>query len=192
MSTRQELVEAALRLASTSGFGALSVRGVAREAGVGATTLRHYFPSQADLHLAVTTELVTSLLHDLDIEDDTGDPAGRLYDCLEQFLPDPAREISLRGSWFDLYCTALAPNAPAALRNVLRAAHEASATAVRRWLSALVAQGHLAEEDVEDQAAHVLAMINGLHLCAVIEPERYDLPREKRLLRWYTRRLLSG
>ncbi|MDT0433322.1 MULTISPECIES: TetR/AcrR family transcriptional regulator [Streptomyces] len=192
MSTRDELVRAALRVASTDGFGALSVRGVAREAGVGATTLRHYFPSQADLHLAVTTELITSLLTDLAIEDDTEDPAVRLYDCLAQFLPDPATDALSRGNWFDLYFTALAPNASAALRNVLRAAHEASTTAVRRWLRTLAAQGHMAEEDIEDQAAHVLVIINGMHLCAVIDPERYNLPREKRLLRWYARQLLSG
>ncbi|MGI5502296.1 TetR/AcrR family transcriptional regulator [Lentzea sp. CA-135723] len=191
MSTREELVRAALRLVNTSGFGALSVRGVAREAGVGATTLRHYFPSQAALHLAVTTELVASLLTDLAIEDDTEDPAVRLYDCLLQFLPEPDQEISLRDNWFDLNCSALAPNAPATLRNVLKAGHEASVAAVRRWLSTLAAQGHLADEDVDDQAAHLLALINGLHLCAVIEPERYDLPREKRLLQWHVHQLLT-
>ncbi|WNV87908.1 TetR/AcrR family transcriptional regulator [Umezawaea sp. Da 62-37] len=191
MSTREELVQAALRLANKSGYGALSVRGVAREAGVGATTLRHYFPSQVDLHHAVTTELVTSVLNDLAIEDDTEDPAVRLYDCLEQFLPLPAQESSLRGGWFDLYCTALAPDAAPALKNVLRGAHEASTVAVHRWLSVLSAQGHVAEQDIDDHAAYVLAMINGLHLCAVIEPDRFDLPRERRLLRWYVHQLLA-
>lgn len=178
-------------MARKSGYGALSVRGVAREAGVGATTLRHYFPTQAALHHALSTELVTSVLKDLAIEDDTEDPAVRLYDCLEQFLPEPSREISSRGHWFDLYRTALAPDAAPALKNVLRSAHGASTAAVRRWLMVLAGQGHVAEEDIDDHAAYVLAMINGLHLCAVIEPERFDLPRERRLLRWYVHQLLA-
>ncbi|MFD9739253.1 TetR/AcrR family transcriptional regulator [Umezawaea sp. NPDC059074] len=192
MTAREELIQAALRLARRSGFGALSVRGVAREAGIGATTLRHYFPSQVDLHRAVTTELITSILGDLEIDDDAKDPAARLYDCLEQFLPEPGHESSSRSNWFDLYCTALAPDAPLGLRNVLHAAHEASTAAVHRWLSTLAGQGHVAEEDVDDQAAYVLAMINGLHLCAAVEPQRYDLPREQRLLRWYVHKLLEN
>ncbi|MDT8914968.1 TetR family transcriptional regulator [Amycolatopsis sp. PS_44_ISF1] len=189
MSGREELIQAALRRARDEGFGALSVRGVAREAGVGATTLRHYFPSQAALHHAVATALVTTVLDDLAIEDDTADPATRLYDCLDQFLPDRAAATE---SWFDLYCTALAPDAAPSLRNVLHGAHAASATAVRRWLSILAAQGHLAGQDIDDQVAYVLAMINGMQLGMVVEPDRHDLSRDRRLLRWYTRKLLPA
>ncbi|MDN6530034.1 MAG: TetR/AcrR family transcriptional regulator, partial [Brevibacterium sp.] len=47
LSRRDDIITAAIRLAEQSPPGQtnLSVRAVAREAGIGASTLRHYFPT---------------------------------------------------------------------------------------------------------------------------------------------------
>lgn len=54
---RGELVAAALRVITTEGFAAASVRRVAHEAGCSAGALRHYFPRQDSLVAAVLDEI---------------------------------------------------------------------------------------------------------------------------------------
>ncbi len=176
-----------MALVRTSGFSALSVRGVAKEAGVGASTLRHHFPTQAHLHRVIATELVLGLVKDLTIDDDKLDPADRLFDCLLQFLPPPAQneQAAALNSWFELYRLSFGPDAAPAFRGVLTSAHEASTTVLHRWLKTLARQGHVQEDDIDDHAAYALAMINGLHLCMLVEPRRFDLSLEHRVLRHY-------
>jgi AcrR family transcriptional regulator len=59
---RVELVEAAWRVILRDGAARVSVRAVAAEAGVSAGSLRHVFPTQAEL-LRFTMERVTSTVH---------------------------------------------------------------------------------------------------------------------------------
>ena len=89
MSKRDEIIAAAIRLAEGSqpGQANLSVRAVAKEAGVGASTLRHYFPTQADLHEAVALRSIDTVINDFSIADSSRAPADRLYECCAQFLP---------------------------------------------------------------------------------------------------------
>src|SRR5690625_1519546 len=54
---RGELVAAALRVITTEGFAAASVRRVAHEAGCSAGALRHYFPRHDALVAAVLDEV---------------------------------------------------------------------------------------------------------------------------------------
>jgi AcrR family transcriptional regulator len=110
-SRREEILAAAVGLACEQGVGALSVRSVAAAAGVGATTLRHYFPSQVDLYRAVASQLVTNVLGDLDIADDSRDPAARLYDCLAQFVPQSDEEVRALTGWAELTRLALGGDA---------------------------------------------------------------------------------
>ena len=50
---RGQIVDAAVAIARVEGLPGLSVRRVATAADVGASTLRHYFPTQRELHEAV-------------------------------------------------------------------------------------------------------------------------------------------
>jgi AcrR family transcriptional regulator len=191
VSTREKIVEACLKLVRTYGYKSLSVRSVATEAGVGASTLRHYFPTQADLHREVAHEVVLGRLPDLAIADDSVRPADRLYDCLVEFLPseDPAERSAMLLNWFELYQLTMPPDPAPAFRGVLESAHQASDAVLRRWLTILAGQGHLDEADVDVQAAHFLALINGFHLSMLVEPERFDLDLERRILRADVERL---
>jgi AcrR family transcriptional regulator len=191
MSRRDEIIEAALRLATTEGIGTLSVRAVANAAGIGPTTLRHYFPSQAVLLQAVAVTLVSGSLDDLAIADDTRDPAQRLYDCLLQFLPPSEHQEAVLGGWFELYRLALGPEPLPAVRELLESGHRSSAQALQRWLGTLADQGHVAPDDVDAQATRALALIDGLHLNLLIGIERFDLEVAGETLRWFAERAVT-
>lgn len=182
-SKRDQLLEAARDLARTHGLGALSVRSVAAAAGVGATTLRNYFPSQALLHQAVVSEFVTVTLADLDILDATRDPAERLFRCVAQFLPAAgAVEESLTG-WFGHYRLAFGAEANTMVREVLTSGRVASRQALEGWLRVLAGEGRIRAEDVDAHVTRFLVTVDGLHLTMLAEPERVDLDAARDLLR---------
>ncbi|GAA2687577.1 MULTISPECIES: TetR/AcrR family transcriptional regulator [Actinosynnema] len=194
MSTRERITEAALRLALVDGLGGLSVRAVAREAGVGATTLRHYFPTQAELYRVIAARYVNAQLSDLGIADADRDPVQRLHECLVQFLApadQPDQRLSLE-SWFELHRTALAPDALPTGRETLVNGHHSSADVLTRWLTTLAEQGHLAAEGVAGHAGTALALISGLHLTMLIDPERFDHASAVRSLLWFARGAITG
>ncbi|MFE4367125.1 TetR/AcrR family transcriptional regulator [Streptomyces sp. NPDC056835] len=191
MSRRDEIIEAALRLAKTEGIGALSVRAVANAAGIGPTTLRHYFPSQAELRQAVAVAVVSGSLDDLAIADDTREPVQRLYDCLLQFLPPSEDQEAVLGGWFELYRLALGPESLPAVRGLLESGHRTSAQVLQRWLGTLADQGHVVPDDVDTHATRALALIDGLHLNLLLSPERFDLEVAREALRWFAERVIA-
>mgnify|MGYP001458521205 CR=1 FL=1 len=185
MARRDEILESALELVQRDGIGALSVRGVATAAGIGATTLRHHFPSQADLHQAVAVRLVGNTLDDLDIADDSVDPAERLSNCLLQFLPRPSNQAVALGGWFELYRLALGPDPVPAVHGLLKSGHGSSAERLASWFSVLAEQGHLAPGDIGSHVTRALALIDGLHLNLLLDPDRVDLDGAIDSVRWF-------
>src|SRR5699024_3225475 len=93
LSKRGDIIAAAVRLAERSdpGQANLSVRAVAAEAGVDASTLRHYFPTQSGLHEAVALRSIDTVISDSSITDSSIDPGQRLVQCRAQFLPTHER-----------------------------------------------------------------------------------------------------
>src|SRR5699024_12826505 len=104
LSKREDIIAAAIRLAEESqpGEANLSVRAVAKEAGVGPSTLRHYFPTQADLHEAVALRSIDTVINDFSIADSSRAPADRLYDCCDQFLPPHSHLSRQLETWISL------------------------------------------------------------------------------------------
>lgn len=182
-STRQRILRAATALVHEKGLGALSVRAAAAAAGVGATTLRNYFPSQALLHQAVAAEFVTSTLDDRRIRDSSLPVADRLYECVEQFLPSPRdAQASLEG-WLEYYRLSFGPDANEAVRELLLTGRIVSAEAVEGWLAVLADEGHRFRDGIPEHATAILAFVDGLHLTMLTDPERLDLPRARKMLR---------
>ncbi|WP_405840329.1 TetR/AcrR family transcriptional regulator [Streptomyces platensis] len=188
-SRQEEILAAALRLTYEQGVGALSVRSVAAAAGVGATTLRHYFPSQADLYQAVASRLVTSVLSDLDITDDSRDPAARLYDCLAQFVPQPTEQTQSLTGWAELHRLALGGDA--GVVEILKSGRRASKEALLRWFGVLADQGHTARADINTHATHALTLIDGLNLDLFLFPDQVDLAAANTALRWFAEHTVS-
>lgn len=61
LQTRRALLDAALSLSAEKGFSSLSLRAVAKEAGIAPTTFYRHFQDMEDLGLALVDEVGTSL-----------------------------------------------------------------------------------------------------------------------------------
>ncbi|MBL1119755.1 TetR/AcrR family transcriptional regulator [Streptomyces sp. 110] len=191
MATREKIIEAALRLAATRGIGSLSVRRVAVEAGVGATTLRRYFPTQVELHLVVAEEFVRCSVDDLSIADDKRDPSQRLFECLAQLLPSGGRTAAVEG-WFELHRLSAGSDAIPAARFTIESANRLLAERLRRWLTILADRGNLRPEEVDGHASSALTLVNGLYLNALLYPDQADLDTAKNTIRWFAERVVGS
>ncbi|MEU6263141.1 TetR family transcriptional regulator C-terminal domain-containing protein [Saccharopolyspora shandongensis] len=166
-------------------------RSPARRGGYGplSTNRGRCFPSQADLYQAVASQLVTHVLDDLDIADDSRDPATRLYDCLKQFVPQSNEQMQALTGWAEL--NRLALGGDAGVVEILKSGHRASEEALLRWFGTLAGQGHVAPADVEAHVTRVLALIDGLNLELFLFPDRVDLAAARTALRWFAERIIS-
>ena len=162
---REQILEAALQLASESGPGALSVRAVAERAGIGASTLRYYFPAQSDLAFAVSERMMLRTVPDLNIEDSSIPPQQRLAECAMQFLPPSADEAPYAVSaWVEQIGTGFGLNAGEASRRLLERLYRLGIGRFEAWLGVLAAEGHVDEGEVAEAASILSAACDGFML----------------------------
>lgn len=166
---------AACVLARRSGLNAVTVRAVAGAVGIGMGTLRHYFPSQDALHVAVLDRLVCDTVDDSSLRDHDLAPAERLSTCLRQLLPDERRDHEM---WFARHHAGIGPEATETSRQHLAATTRRTREQVTAWLEQLVADGarlrprervsrfRTAREplSIEEAALMLTALISGLRL----------------------------
>ncbi|WP_210603442.1 TetR/AcrR family transcriptional regulator [Brevibacterium oceani] len=193
MSKRDDIIAAAIRLAENSepGQANLSVRAVAQEAGVGASTLRHYFPTQSDLHEAVARKSIDTVINDFSIADSTIDPVDRLYECCAQFLPTHEhRDIQLE-VWFSMHLRALGPEPRAVSRRLLEHGHTVTYDSMHQWLNRLADEGHIAADEVDPIAKALFTTVDGIALHSIITPETMAVDVAHAQLRWMIEKLLS-
>lgn len=193
MSKREDIIAAAIRLAEGSepGQANLSVRAVAREAGVGASTLRHYFPTQSELHEAVARQSIDTVVDDCSIADSSLDPGERLYECCTQFLPTHERREFQLELWFSMHLRALGPERRAVSRRLLEHGHEVTYGCLHRWLNTLADEGHLDPAEVAPSASSLFTTIDGIALHSIITPETMTVDAAHEQLRWTISRILG-
>lgn len=179
---RAELAGAVWRVVREQGVGAVSVRTVAQEAGVAVGSLRHVFPTRAEL-LEFSTELIvrraTERIAAVPAEDDTVRHAQRV---LDELLPlDAERRTEME---VNLALVAEAPALPrlAAIRDE---AHEA--------LGALCAQivEHLSGRPDPDETRRLHALLDGLALHLLHQDPAEDTTWARGLLRAELERIAS-
>jgi AcrR family transcriptional regulator len=158
---RAEILRAARGIAARDGLAAVSVRSVAAEADIGASTLRYYFPTQRELHDAVAAASLDEQLDDLRIADAELDPATRLTECLAQFLPPSNERIHELDSWLALHHAVRRGDADAA---PLAAMSARAAARVDGWLGMLAEEGMLRDAPRRQHLATVLAVVDGVCL----------------------------
>ncbi|WP_151523640.1 TetR/AcrR family transcriptional regulator [Serinicoccus kebangsaanensis] len=132
---RTQIVDAAHRLVQRSGIESISVRSVAREAGIGASTLRHYFPTQADLFEVLIEPAVERMLPDLRIHDQRVAPRRRLTECLMQYFPAEFLRPDTVSLWFASYAVAVGPTATEHGTRTLERMAQVSRGRIERWLT---------------------------------------------------------
>jgi AcrR family transcriptional regulator len=170
MDRRAQILKAASAIVAERGIDALSVRNVAAAAGLGASTLRHYFPSQKDLYDAFLGDAFHSQLSDVRIEDSRVEPAERLMECMAQFLPlDDMRKAELEG-WFFLYSSGIGPERTEQGARLLATLTRHARDRVERWLGQLDSEGALLDGSISDHATLLLSLVDGLSL-QIVTPD---------------------
>lgn len=163
-SRREQIVQAACAIAAERGLAAMSVRAVASRVGIGASTLRHYFPTQQDLFHEVVGRSFHPNLSDLDIHDATGSPVNRLVACMAQFLPADDSQVGILDGWVALHAAALGPSRTEQGALLLESLTKHARARVSGWLEILEAEGALQPGGRERHLTTMLAVIDGLCL----------------------------
>ena len=161
---REQILDAAVQLAAEGGHGALTVRRVAARAGIGASTLRHYFPTQRALRQAVVRGTFDRLLNDLRITDTAVPPARRLAECLGQFLPDDDAVSAQLHGWLGAYASAADPGGAGEGADMLAVMGQHARERADAWLAVLESEGALRHPDRERHATVLFAVLDGLCL----------------------------
>ncbi|NED96680.1 TetR/AcrR family transcriptional regulator [Phytoactinopolyspora alkaliphila] len=161
---REQIVDAAAHVAAENGLASLSVRVVAARAGLGASTLRHYFPTQADLYHAVVGRLLHPHLDDLRIQDRDASATERLAECMGQFLPRKEDHAAQLESWLAAYALAVGPERTDNGAHLLASMAQHARERVDGWLAVLESEGSLRGTDRGRHVTTLLAVVDGLCL----------------------------
>ena len=193
MSRRDDIISAAIRLAEQSppGQASLSVRAVAKEAGIGASTLRHYFPTQSDLHEAIARGSMDVAVKDFSIADSSLDPAERLFECCAQFLPTHEHRDMQLELWFTMHLSALGPDRREVSRRLLEYGHDFTYACLHRWLGILADEGHIDPAEAAPSSIALFTMLDGLALHSIVTPERVTVDAALDQLRWLIAKVLE-
>jgi AcrR family transcriptional regulator len=166
------------------------VRKIASEAGIGPSTLRHYYPTQGALHEALALRQLGTYLSDLRITDQSVPAAERLFECVAQFLPSKGAGVAPLESWITLQAEAYGLEVHQPIRDLFDALDKQGRARVGGWLDMLAREGALPKAATSDARAILLATVNGLCL-AMVNSERLSLARSRSLLRQVVDALLA-
>ena len=166
---RAELCAAVWRLASREGLEAVTVRGVAEEAGWSTGAVVHYFSDKEDLLLSAFQTVADRVSRRLDkLEERTNEPLALARAWLVEGLPlDSDRRAEVR-VWFALLGLALTrPALARAQRLTYRAWRGRVAELLRDAQDAGVVR---ADVDCPAAATALVALVDGLAIQATFEP----------------------
>lgn len=161
---REQIVAAAEEIRAEDGWSGVSVRAVARRTGIGASTLRYYFPTQRDLHDALVARSMQAQLGDLRLRDTSVPAPARLTECVGQFLPTPDAGRGEVEALMSTYLAAMGPSATDAGTQLLAAMAGQARERVDSWLEALMAEGAIDELEPAPLVTLLLAVVDGLCL----------------------------
>jgi AcrR family transcriptional regulator len=177
---RADVAEAVWRIVRREGLEGASVRTVAVEAGLSMGSLRHYFPSQSELHVFAMRLVTDRIRARVEALPATPDPRRWAARVLEEMLPMDADRRAESEVWLAFTARALVDPALRALRDegwdLLR---EVCHNLIRRFADA----GELAPDlDVEVEAARLHALVDGLLVHGVLRPARADTAALRRVM----------
>jgi AcrR family transcriptional regulator len=178
---REELAAAVWRLAAREGLEALTVRAVAEEAGCSTGALVHYFSDKEELLLFAFRTVADRVGRRVaKVETRTRDPLELARAMLAEGLPtDRARQEEVR-LWFAFLGLALTrPALARAQRVTYRAWRDRVAEHLRAAQESGAIRGHV---DCADEAAALVALVDGLAVQATFEPRRFAAARQLELL----------
>lgn len=177
MSTRDRIIAAATEMMQ-EGAPRLSVRAVAARAEVGASTLRHHFPTQRDLINAALTATYDAAMPDERIRDTSIPPRERLRECIRRLLDPVGTSGQAREVWTNL----LTVFADAQLDPDIRAGYQVLVSQADRrvgaWLAILEEEGVLPPGDNARRSHLLLTVVDGLSIARALPPSDTSLEDE--------------
>jgi AcrR family transcriptional regulator len=175
---RAQLVEAVFRIVSRDGAEHVSVRNVAREAGLSTGSLRHYFATQAELlafSLGEVERRVRSRLRDLDT---SGDPRQVLERVLHQLVPMTPQSRAEHEIWLAFVGKAIADP-------VLHSLNARVYDELRELIRQLVQQVARPDQDPDLETERLYALVDGLVLHSALRPDHWSRARLAAVLRYH-------
>lgn len=177
--TRERILDAARAIMAESPVTGPSVRAVAERAGIGASTLRYYFPTQRALYDALVLPAFEVMFPDMRIREASVPPRERLLECVTQLLPRFQPGVPAVEGWkrtIDAVSgVGTSPQAQASLSALARRTRER----VAEWLVVLAGEGVLREGSPERHARFLLAVVDGVGIGRIL-PEDHISPEEER------------
>ncbi|WP_129305053.1 TetR/AcrR family transcriptional regulator [Streptomyces sp. L2] len=170
---RAAVAEAVWRLILSRGWEGVSVRSVAKEAGLSAGSLRHYFATQSDV-LVFAMQLVIDRVRDrvqaLELQPD---PAVTVLRAIEELLPLDAERRAEAEVW--LAFTVRAQTEPT-LRALRDTSYELLQDLCQQLVEVLTRHDPRDDLDLRVEAERLYALIDGLVVHCVIRPDRATPP----------------
>jgi AcrR family transcriptional regulator len=179
-SRRRLLGEALWRVVLRDGIEAASVRKVAAEAGVSAGSLRHVFPSQAELLAFAMQLVIDEVTRRVEAVEPSGDPREAVERILQSLLvldPDTRAVFEV---WLAFVARA---RVDPGLRPLRDTTHEQVRALCRTCIETLRAGGRArADLDVADETERLHALVDGLAMHATLDPGHTTAARQVELL----------
>lgn len=193
---RHAVTDAVFRVIERDGLEAATLRNIAAEAGLAIGSVRHYFTSHTELTVfalgALRERMTTRILRHLDrlAGPTPAAPRDIAEAVLSEFLPlDGARR---RETVVWLAFVTAARTRPE-LREQAAQLHEGTRFVVRRVLDRAAALGRLAAGlDLAVETERLSALLDGLAMAAVLQPDRLPPETTRRVLLHHLDTLSAG
>lgn len=177
MSTRDRIIAAATEMMQ-EGAPRLSVRAVAARADVGASTLRHHFPTQRDLMNAALTATYDAAMPDERIRDASVPPRERLRECIWRLLEPFSTPVEARDVWTNLLRTFAEAEANPNTRAGYAVLVAQAERRIGAWLAILEEEGALPPGDTARRTDLLLTVVDGLSIARAFPPSDSRLEDE--------------
>ncbi len=163
-----------------------TVRNVAKEAGLSAGSMRHYFPQQSELFIYSMRLVANRVKTRIESMTFNGTPAENVKQLLFQLMPlDEERKLEME-AWYAFTAKSLSDPELKPLRKEM---NEGIYSACKSAVEMLVNTGAKPGIDVLKETEHLYALVDGLALHLIMAPERLTAEMIDSVLAGYLRSL---
>ncbi|WP_370614523.1 TetR/AcrR family transcriptional regulator [Mumia sp. Pv 4-285] len=167
---RVAILQAARQIVHESGWSALTVRAVAGRAEIGIGTLRHHFPTQAELHATVATMLTEDWRLDVDMLDLDAPPDEALLGFVRALVPSTETDRATLVAWAVRHAAAYGPSEAVAQSTELAREYGSLRTELRLVLRLFERRGQLRSGlSPDDMNTMIVALAAGFRLLLLTE-----------------------
>lgn len=181
MKTRDRIITAATEMMQ-EGAPRLSVRAVAARAGIGASTLRHHFPTQRDLVNATLSATYDATMPDKRIRDTSMPARERLRECTRRLLEPFDTPAESRDVWTNLLRTFADIETDSNTRAGYEVLVDQAERRVSGWLAILEEEGVLPPGDNATRTDFLLTVVDGLAIARALPPSDQRFEDETKTL----------